>query len=155
MTAADASLLFRLACRARLGLANWREVERVGLDELAKGNSEPEFVGLASVTAVSNDLAGLVDAALEARGEEPPDHLMAAKMCAREAAEEIVRASLEPYVGARRLWQLARMVPAIEPELRVFIGLASEWEDDPINRAEYDADIASAAQTLLATLSRG
>ncbi len=145
------SSLQRLSSRLRLGLGDWREVERVGLDELAKGHSEAEVVSLASVTTSTDQLVDLVDAAVRARGDEVPDDVAAAQLVAREVAQEIVDLSVAPLAGARTLWQLARQVPAIEPDLRIFIGLASEWDDDAASRRAYEADIVSAARELVSS----
>jgi hypothetical protein len=149
--AQETSPVQRLLCRVRLGLSDWREIERVGLDELAKGGSEPEIVSLASVTASTENLGELVDAAVKARGEDVPDETSAALLVAREVAEGIVAARLTPPSGARTLWQLARQVPDIEPQLRVFVGLSSEWDDDVLNRPAYETDIVAAARELLAS----
>jgi hypothetical protein len=151
VTVRPMSSLQRLSSRIRLGFGDWREVERVGLDELAKGHSEAEVVRLSSVTDSSSDLVDLVDAAVRARGDEVPDAVAAAELVARDVAQEIVDLSVAPIAGARTLWQLARKVPTVEPDLRIFIGLASEWDDDAPSRRAYEADIVSAARELIAS----
>lgn len=147
------SSIGRLACRVRLGLADWREVERVGLHELEVGESHPDVVALAAVTAETRDLEALVEAAVVAIGEPVPDDLGAALGVASDTAREIVAGTTTPVAGARTLWRLARRVPDVEPELRPFVALASEWEDDGVNQLSYDKDIVEAARRLLAGLA--
>jgi len=142
----------RLACRVRLGLADWREVEQAGLGELAVGSSKPEVVALAAVTAGTLDLEALVDSAVAAIGEPVPNEVEAARVVALDASVDIVAGAVAPIVGARALWRLARRVSEVEPELRQFVGLASEWEDDEANRSAYDEDIVEAARQLIEAL---
>lgn len=71
---------------------------------------------------------------------------------ASEAAGQILEGTITPVVGARTLWRLARRVPDVEPELRPFVALASEWEDDEVNRSAYEKDIVEAARRLVAGL---
>jgi hypothetical protein len=35
------------------------------------------------------------------------------------------------------------------PLVRTFVGLASEWEDDPARRSEYEAEIVAVAKALV------
>lgn len=141
--------LIMLASRLILGLADWRDVERFGLAALANGASEPELVALASVQSSSYDLKELVNAAVVASGGAMPSASIATRVVARDIAKDIVSSAVEPAAGARAIWKLARESPQSEPELGVFVGLASEWEDDEVNRAAYDADIVSAATDLV------
>lgn len=144
------SSLLRLACHARLGLAGWRDVERVGLEELANGSSESEIVALAAVTASTDRIGEMVADAVTAKGGRMPDDAAAAEIVAGEVAAQILSGSVEPVSGARSIWDLARRVPTVEPQLRVFIGLASEWDDDVPNRLAYEADIVAAARAFVA-----
>lgn len=141
-----------LACQVRVGAADWREVERVGLRQIADGNSAPALVALASVTASTEDVQSLVDAAVLATGEQLPTDEEAALSVAAEVAEQVRQGLVPPVEGARSIWALARQVPGVEPQLRPFIGLASEWEDDEHDRASYDADIVEAANQLISWL---
>jgi hypothetical protein len=150
MTLRQMTSIERLACRVRLGLADWREVERVGLDELEGGASHPEIVALAAVTSETPGLEALVDAAVVAIGEQVPSEVDAAMGAAADAAEEIVAGTVTPVAGARELWRLARRVPEVEPQVRPFVAFASEWEDDEVNRPRYESDIVEAARRLLA-----
>jgi hypothetical protein len=147
--ARDSSPVRTLACRIRLGLADWRDVERVGIQQLALGASQPEVVALASVTSATRELQSLVDAAVVAMGDSVPDVGEAAIATAVDTAHQIVNGAVAAVNGARSIWTLARQVPEVEPLLTAFIGLASEWEDDEVNRRAYENDIVEAAKQLI------
>lgn len=144
--------LWSLACRYRLGCADWRDAEKVGLDLLLSGVDSDGIVALASVTSRTEDLSSVIDGALIEREVEPPDDLRAGRLVARDIAQAIDTEELDPYPGARRLWQLARNVPELEPALWSFIGLASEWEDAPECRRELEGDIRREARELLTSI---
>ncbi len=87
-----------------------------------------------------------------------PDRNAARLIVARYYAKQIVDGSLTPYEGARRIWwgPANDALQEKEPEqvsswlkLRHFIGFASEYEDDPHNRAAYEADILQSARDLV------
>lgn len=71
-------------------------------------------------------------------------------------ARRIVDGDLEPYRGAAAIW--ARMAEGdgeyTEP-LVAFVGLASEWQDDPQNRSALDDDIREEARRLIERTSSG
>lgn len=67
----------------------------------------------------------------------------------RSWAREILAGRLDPYEGARLIWVEGWNELGRPEELTVFVGCASEWEDDPDHRAEYEADIRAAAAALL------
>jgi hypothetical protein len=63
----------------------------------------------------------------------------------------VVERKVEPYRGSKRIWQLSSEWWD-EPEwdrLRVFVGLASEWEDYAPGRTELEAAMVSEARKLL------
>ncbi len=66
-------------------------------------------------------------------------------MVAAQLIGRIYSRSLDAVTGARPLWRLALRVPPCEPQLRVFIGLVSEWDDDRAHRLLYEQDIVDAA----------
>ena len=51
------------------------------------------------------------------------------------------RLVVAPIEAACDIWRIARLAPSAEPRLRVFVGLASEWDDDPDNRASYEEEM--------------
>ena len=77
----------------------------------------------------------------------------AAGVLARHYAEQIISGTLSPYEGARRIWSdVANAVWNDRDGPRqylVFVGLASEWEDYPPGRPDYEQRIRDEAQQLL------
>jgi hypothetical protein len=67
---------------------------------------------------------------------------------ALRVAEDIVAGRVNPYEGARDIWVRLPNSAYDDPLLVAFVGLASEWEDSPTYRAEYEADIREAAYSL-------
>ena len=76
------------------------------------------------------------------------DHDLPTRVLTRSWAGAIVAGTLPPYEGARLLWRAWSEL--LRPDdLTVFVGLASEWEDDPAHRDEYEQDILEAARNYL------
>lgn len=64
-------------------------------------------------------------------------------------AQQILRGDVEPYQGAAAIWrQMAEDDAEYPAELRVFVGLASEWQDHPEHREALDNDIRDEARQL-------
>lgn len=55
---------------------------------------------------------------------------------------------MEPIEAARSIWRIAILVPESKNDLTPFIGLASEWDDDPESRSYYEEEIRSLALAL-------
>lgn len=105
---------------------------------------------LAGLTGDSgNQVDTCLNAVAQRLGMPPLDRATAGRLAAEHAAELIADGEIEPIKGARRIWQIARLAPAVEPMLRSFVGLASEWEDDAENRIAYDEDIRREARFML------
>jgi hypothetical protein len=79
----------------------------------------------------------------------------ASLVLAREHARRIIAGEVSPYEGARRIWWDIANEQGADPSLRVFTGMASEWEDDPHHRPEYEAEIIAEARQLLGEHSQG
>jgi hypothetical protein len=135
-----------------MGLADWREVERFGIQQMQDGAYQPEVIALAAVTDRTSGLETLVDSAVSATGERIPNERQAGALVASETAGGILDGTIAPIVGARTLWRIARRVPDLEPQLRPFVALASEWEDDETHRPAYDIDILESIPALIAAL---
>ncbi len=75
----------------------------------------------------------------------------------REAAgiaQEILAGEIPPALGAKRIWRLfaeriANTGDSYPRDIRVWVGLASEWEDSPSHREAYEADILDEARLLV------
>jgi hypothetical protein len=66
-------------------------------------------------------------------------------------ASLIAAGKVTPYHGAKRIWLLSHEWwdrPEWD-QLSIFVGLASEWEDYPPNRADFEAAIVDEAEKLL------
>lgn len=151
-TPGHTAALWSLACRHHLGRADWHEAERVGLALLLGGTDSEGVVELASVTSRTGELTAVIEAALTDFKMEPPDGLQAGHVVMRDIAEAIVAGELDPYPGARQLWEVAQDVPELEQVLRRFINLANDWEDVLELRRQLESDIRSEAREFLATL---
>lgn len=67
-----------------------------------------------------------------------------------EVARDILLEKIDPYRGAAAIW--ARMAEEDEEypdSLRVFVGLASEWQDHPEHRDALEADIRDEARRIV------
>jgi len=88
-------------------------------------------------------------------GMQIPDDRTAAKVVAAYYAAGILERAWSPYEGARKIWwNVANAFdkdPEIWGQLSIFVGLASEWEDDPGHRSEYEKEIAAAATAIVET----
>ena len=70
-----------------------------------------------------------------------PSPIDAAHSMACSIADEIVDGKVSPYVGAKRIWsERYTRYPSLS-DLRVFVGLASEYEDDETHRDGYAKEI--------------
>ena len=69
-------------------------------------------------------------------------------------ANSILQGETDPYRGAKRLWAVEVELAAVEEDLRVFAGLASEWEDAPNQRDGYEREIVAAADRFRARWGR-
>ena len=84
----------------------------------------------------------------------PPERHTLSRVLA--TAQEIVRAEITPYQGAARIWRLiAEADYRGFEDLRVWAGLASEWQDHPEHRDALDEDIRDEARLLLARHHEG
>jgi hypothetical protein len=68
-------------------------------------------------------------------------------------ARDIVEGRMSPFAGARLIWWEGWEGLGRPPELAVFVGLASQWEDDEQRRDQCERDIRDAASDLLADRS--
>ena len=114
------------------------------------GGARPNgLVHLAELTdARGDDVDTQLGVLAEEVGLGPLTEQEAGVVAAKAVARELTRGTAAPIEAARRIWRIARLAPSAEPRLRVFVGLASEWEDDADNRASYEEEIRSEALNL-------
>ena len=68
----------------------------------------------------------------------------------REILQNVVDGEVEPDRGAAAIWaQLAEEPSEYPEELRIFVGLISEWQDHAEQREALEADIREEAQSWL------
>jgi hypothetical protein len=68
-------------------------------------------------------------------------------------ARQIISGSVTPYDGARNIWwnvaNRFMQEKEIWNQLRIFVGLASEYEDYPPGRPEFEKQIRDEAKNLI------
>ena len=68
---------------------------------------------------------------------------------ARNIAQEVLRGTIAPYEGAKQIWhEVYTRIPELK-ELKLFVGLASEYEDDPKHREDYQRQIVEECEKLV------
>jgi hypothetical protein len=86
-----------------------------------------------------------VELGLSAEVSKEQSGLCIAKALARAALDE----EIHPYIAARLIWKrVYRQCESLE-QLLPFVGLASEYEDDPQHRSEHEQDISEELENLL------
>ena len=95
------------------------------------------------------EAADLFQAALDELGIDLPNEDEALWNLVRWTARRILTGETPPIEGARWIWRGASYRVQEEGDLRIFIGLASEWDDHPDTRPEIDRQIVEEAAELL------
>jgi hypothetical protein len=135
-----------LAALRALDLVNPAEVVRWAEELVRDGATDPTLIDL---SALSKWEFAEVDKLLEAfagrSGLGELNELQIGMLAASDIARQLNQGMLEPVDAARAMWKVALLAPASEVELRVYIGLASEWDDDADHRDLYDEEIRSRA----------
>lgn len=143
-----------------LQVAAWRWVAGMqpaeGLPDLAtdallRGLDTPALRELAG--AAPDDywlIKGLFEKVAEELGLDMLEEQAALWELARHKAGEIASGEVGPAAGAHWIWSEICHRIEREGDLRIFIGLASEWDDHPRQRAELETQIIRAAEELVA-----
>jgi hypothetical protein len=145
-TALDLAALRALDLIDPLEVLTWA-AERVGVIAYPP----PTLLALASLTkpVYGVDVDGLLGDTLRELGTPPLTDQEVGLRVAKRIANEIVNGSVEPAVGARRIWwDVLGKVPSLDTQLSGFVAAASEWEDDPAHRTDYEGDIVQLARRL-------
>jgi hypothetical protein len=98
---------------------------------------------------VSSEVGPLFKKAMAELGVPIPSRSEALLVVARAYARQIISGELSPYDGARRIWWEVASESDADQSLKSFVGLASEWEDVPQYRPQYEAEIVQEAHRLL------
>lgn len=143
-------ILRLIAAKLVLGEQPTEELPRLATDALIRGLDSPDLCAVAG--ANPRDVRDARDAfvsALQELGIELPDEQQALWTVARDMMQQILDGTVEPVVGAEWIWWHVHNRIEREGDLRVFVGLASEWEDYPPGRDAIEAAIREAAVDLL------
>lgn len=137
------------ALRLAIGEQPAERLPGIATDSLVRGVDSPSLREAAGMSPNDvRDTTDIFEKALAELGIDIPSEHDALWRLIRYCAEQIVDSDLQPREGAGWIWQQSRL---FEPEgdLRVFIGLASEWDDNPSSRSKIDAEIVEEARELL------
>lgn len=135
-----------LAALRALDMADPIEAVRWAEELVQNGASDPVLLDLSALS--ESDLAEgdrLLTALAGQSGIGELNELQTGMLAASDIARQLNQGMLEPIDAARAIWKVALRAPASEPSLRAYIGLASEWDDDPEHRDVYDEEIRSRA----------
>jgi len=138
------------AWRLSVGLHRSEDLPSIATDALVRGIDSPSLRELAG--QAPRDVRESVDlfvAALDELGIDMPTEQDALWKLAQLTAAQITSGAINAYDGAQWIWWNLSHRQEREGDLRVFIGLASEWDDHPSARGELDAAIVDAARDLL------
>jgi hypothetical protein len=117
---------------------------------LERGVDSPSLLELAGLPhGLVREAADLFRAALSELGIEPPDEDEALWHLVRWTARQIVAGAVSPIEGASWIWRKASYQVQEAGDLRVFVGLASEWDDHPEDRTRIEEQIVQEASELL------
>src|SRR5262249_8996164 len=119
------------AARLALGKLTSEEVLAASSAALDAGVYSESLGLLAYEEPIWSHVGPLFEPALTELGIAIPSRRAASLILAREHARRIVAGEVAPYEGARRIWWEVANEPGADPSLRMFVGLASEWEDAP------------------------
>ena len=127
----------------------WGDLPSIAADALAEGSDSPHLRRAAGVSEDDPWLARDTFVwAIEELGYCLPPEQEALALLTRRIAEGIVEGSVPPHEGARSIWRWSHRLE-LEGDLRIFVGLASEWDDHPSIRDSLDQHIVRAAVDLL------
>ena len=141
----------------QLELLPSEDLPPIAANALEKGLDSPSLRILAGeMEKVASIVGPLFLAALRELGIPLPDPASAQMTAARFYARKIVDGSLSPYEGAYCIWwEIANEAYPTKEEseiwnrLRVFVGLASEYEGNPRHQKEYEDQIVQEAKDFL------
>jgi hypothetical protein len=129
------------------------DVPAVATDALVRGCEASEVAVLAGLRRPSRvEVEDELSALLRRLGMGRPGPRRALKTVVDACAQRMVDGRVSPVAGARTLWSWAmefHREDHVFEQLAIFVGLASEWDDDEPRRAAYEADMLEEARALL------
>lgn len=139
--------LRRALVRLTVGEQPSEELPDLAARALAEGIDAPALRELAGLTPADvREARDLFLLAMEQLGIDVP---RSRRDAVQLWAAEILNGTLTPYEGARLIWWHGWNELDRPDDLTPFVGLASEWEDDPIHRTRYEQDILNHARQLI------
>jgi hypothetical protein len=143
--------LDELAVMYVLGELPVDELPSAAADALEAGYDSPSLRQLAASSGADAEKIGdLFKKSLDELGIPIPSPSEAGLALARRIARDVVRGTVAPYDGAKQIWvKVYTRFPQLK-KLRIFVGLASEYEDDEAHREGYSFDILGECKKLLA-----
>jgi hypothetical protein len=150
MNPSDNTALLALQAQWALGQIWPERVPAQCTDLLLAGYDTPSLRVLAGLTVAElGRVNELLPRLFDELGLERPSDTVAGWRVAQETARTLLAEQVGPYDAARSIGDLATRFPPLFPFLSQFIGLWSEWDDDPRHRPEYEGDIRAAASELI------
>jgi len=139
-----------ILARHVLGFLAVEELPRIALDAILAGYDSPSLRQLAGTSEHDKEEANRLFAkSIRELGFQVPPASEAGLTLARNTAREVLSGAITPYDGAKLIWdRVYTRLPELK-QLRLFVGLASEYEDDIKHRGEYDRQIIEECRSLV------
>jgi hypothetical protein len=138
--------LLLAASALQLGLLSPEDIIAEAAELLSELPSNVSLAQLAGAEPSMDCVMKLLSQTLALEGLSVPSVPEAGRILVRDISRAILAGKVSAPEGARTIWwQIVRRVPELESEFGHFVGLSSEWEDDYLNRNQYESDIRRAA----------
>jgi hypothetical protein len=138
-----------LAARGSLDLVDRAEVVAWAEQKVEAGEREPLVMELASLFSTEYERVDhLVATLARSLGCGELSEYRSGMLSAAWVAWQLGQGSMKPIEAARSIGRIANLAPESRNDLTPFIGLASEWDDDPESRSYYEEEIRSLALAL-------
>lgn len=133
-----------------LGLLPVEALPGMALDAIQAGYDSPSLRQLAGANEHDTEEAHrLFGKAIQELGLPIPQAPEAGLTLARDIARLVVSGAIAPYEGAKRIWNQIYTRLSELKQLKPFVGLASEYEDDLDHRDDYSRQIIEEAKSLI------
>jgi hypothetical protein len=143
------TLRFALA-RLTIGELGTEPLPDLAAEALARGIDSPSLRILAGTPRQDvREARALFVEAMSELGVSLPSEAERRRALVMFWAKEMVQGTLSPYDASRLIWWEGWEELGHPDDLTVFVGLASEWEDHPQYRVQYERDMLREAQALL------
>jgi len=145
-----------ILARHVLGLLPVNELPGIALDAIQAGYDSPSLRQLAGTSEHdSHEANRLFAKAIRELDLPVPPAPEAGLALSRDIAREVLSGASTPYEGAKRIWdRIYTLLPELK-QLRPFVGLASEYEDDIEHRDDYSRRIIEKCEGLIGQEGQG